>query len=237
MFKLGFNVNTYTIMGRCTRTGRLGIALTTREVAVGSTVTFVKSGVGAVATQARTDPRLGHLGLNLLDLGYPAGRVIAEMESCDRYIERRQLGIIDRWGNIAVRTGSENLDWAGHITGDDYIAMGNNLTSERTAEAMAETMEGSSADEDLEQRLLRCIESGTAAGGQKGGQHSSALVVYEDDVYPHIDLRVDDHEEPVGELRRIFDKFYPLLPYYKLRADDPTIPTVDVWAKERGSST
>ena len=236
MLQPGFEINTFTVLGRCPRTGRLGVAVTTREMGTGGRVPTVKSNVGAVATQASTDPRLGPLGLQLLELGYPAQRVMDELEASDPYIERRQLGIIDRWGNTVVRTGKENRDWAGHITGEGFIAMGNFLLGEHVAQAMAKALEDSK-DEDLEQRLLRGIEAGTLAGGQHGGQRSAAVIVYENDVYPLISLRVDDHPEPVVELRRIFDKFQPLMPYYRERPSNPDMPSVHDWAKQRGLST
>ena len=233
MFQPGFEINTFTVLGRCARTGRIGVAVTTREMATGSRVPSVKSNVGAVATQASTDPRLGPLGLELLGLGYPAQRVMAELEASDPYIERRQVGIVDRWGSVAVRTGKENRDWAGHATGDGFIAMGNYLVGDRVVPAMAKALEDS-ADDDLEARLLLGIEAGTAAGGQHGGQRSAAILVYESDVYPLVSLRVDDHAEPVAELRRIYDKFHALLPYYRERPSNPELPSVHDWARERG---
>ena len=235
MLEPGFQINTYTVLGRCVRTGRIGVAVTTREMATGSRVPSVKANVGAVATQASTDPRLGPLGLGLLELGYPAHRVMAELEASDPYIERRQVGIVDRWGSVAVRTGKENREWAGHATGDGFIAMGNYLVGEKVVQEMAEVLEGSAGD-DLESRLIRAIEAGTAAGGQHGGQRSAAILVFESDVYPLVSLRVDDHEEPVGELRRIYDKFHALLPYYRERPSNPDLPSVHDWARERGLS-
>ena len=233
MFQPGLQINTYTVLGRCPRTGKLGVAVTTREIATGSRVPTVKPHMGALATQASTDPRLGPLGLSLLELGYPAQRVMAELEISDPYIERRQLGVVDRWGQVAVRTGGENRDWAGHLTGEGFIAMGNYLLGEHVVNSMAAAME-ESADKELEHRLLRGIEAGTSAGGQHGGQRSAAIVVYESEVYPLVSLRVDDHQEPVGELRRIFDKFIPLLPYYRERPTNPQLESVHDWAQQRG---
>src|SRR5690606_16141950 len=117
-FQLGTEMHTFTAIGRCPRTGRLGVATSTSEMSIGSRAPHVKANVGAVATQAYTDPRLGQLAIQLLDLGYPAHRVLNDLEASDPYIEFRQLGIVDRWGHTAVRTGSNNSDWAGHFTGD-----------------------------------------------------------------------------------------------------------------------
>ena len=113
MFELGTETNTFTAIGRCPRTGRLGISVTTSEIGAGGRVPFIESNIGAVGTQAYTDPRLGPLGIRLLELGYPSQRVLAELEASDPYVEWRQIGVIDRWGHTAVRTGSENSEWAG----------------------------------------------------------------------------------------------------------------------------
>ena len=223
MFTLGVEFHTYTVIGRCPRTGRLGIGVTTLEMAVGSRVPYIRANTGAVATQASTDPRLGVTGLRLLELGYPAARVLAELETIDPYIENRQLAVIDRWGNAEARTGAENRDWAGHIVGEGWIAMGNALTSERTAQAMARSMR-ESADKHLESRLMLALEAGTDAGGQHGGQRSAALLVYADDLYPIADLRVDEYSDVVAELRRLFDLYQPLISYYTERPSNPTVP-------------
>ena len=200
---------------------------------VGGRVPFIMPGVGAVGTQAYTDPRLGALALRLLELGYPAGRVLAELESSDPYVEWRQLGLVDRWGHVAVRTGAKNSDWAGHETGEGWIVMGNALVGGEVVEAMASAMR-STPNEDIETRLMASLEAGTAAGGQPDGQRSAGLLVYENEGYDILNLRVDEHTEPMGELRRLFDKLYPLVPYYRERPDNPTIGRVVDWARERG---
>ena len=233
MYQLGRETNTFTAIGRCPKTGSLGIAVTTSEIGTGGRVPSIKAGVGAIATQASTDPRLGPLGIKLLELGYPSQRVIAELEQSDPFIENRQLGIIDRWGHTTVRTGSKNRDWAGHVTGAGWITMGNYLVGAHVVEAMADAM-NNSVDEELSERLIRSIEAGTAAGGQPNGQRSAAILVYENDVYPLVTLRVDDHETPMAELRRIWDAFRPLMPFYRERPDNPTIGSVHDWAVARG---
>lgn len=232
-FILGEETHTFTAIARCPQTGRLGISVTTGEVGVGSRVPFVKPNLGAVATQASTDPRLGPLAIQLLELGYPAHKVMTELEASDPFIERRQLGIVDRWGHTAVRTGSMNNAWAGEFTGDGWIVMGNALVSEAVGTAMAKAMSNSEGD-DLEVRLMKAIDAGTTAGGQPDGQRSAAILVYENEGYSIINLRVDDHTEPMQELWRIFNKMQPLIPYYRQRPDDPTIGRVYDWARERG---
>lgn len=229
----GTETHTFTAIGRCPRTGRLGVSVTTREIGTGGRVPHVKPNIGAVGTQAYTDPRLGPLAIQLLDLGYPAHRVIAELEASDPYIEWRQVGIVDRWGHTAVRTGNRNNPWAGDVTGDGWIVMGNALVHEGVVKAMATAMQESVAD-DLETRLMKAIDAGTAAGGQPDGQSAAAVLVYENEGYAIINLRVDDHAEPMQELWRLFNKLHPLVPYYKERPDNPTIGRVVDWARERG---
>lgn len=221
-FQRGMEFHTFSITARCERTGRMGVGIATLAVAVASRCPFVKANVGAVTTQASTDPRLGLLALRLLDMGYSAPKALKELEASDPHIEYRQLAVVDRDGNAAARTGKENRDWAGHIVGKNYVAMGNHLLGKHTADAMAEAFEATH-DQDIEERLLRAIEAARDAGGQHGGQISSGLLVYDREVYPRVDLRVDHHEEPIGELRRIFELYKPQIEYYNLRPKDPTI--------------
>lgn len=224
---------TFTAIGRCPRTGRLGVATTTGEMAIGSRAPFVSANLGAVATQALTDPRLGPLALRLLDLGYPAQRVIDELEASDEYVEYRQLGIVDRWGHTAVRTGANNSDWCGHQTGDGWIVMGNALVGQNVVDEMARAM-AESVEDDLELRLVKSLDAGTRAGGQPTGQRSAALLVAEQAGYTIMNLRVDDQVEPMTELWRLFNKMHPLMPYYRERPDNPTIGRVGDWAAARG---
>src|SRR5205814_4936143 len=111
---IGIEFTTFSLIGRCERTGMFGIAIATSEMAVGSRCIHVAPGVGAVITQASTNPRLGHLGLNLLRAGYSAPRVIAEIAASDAFVERRQLGALDTQGGFSAQTGSQNKPWAGH---------------------------------------------------------------------------------------------------------------------------
>ncbi|MBI4336676.1 MAG: DUF1028 domain-containing protein [Chloroflexi bacterium] len=234
MFELGPAFHTFSISARCPRTGRLGIAIATRAVAVASRCVHVAPNVGAVASQASTDPRLGILGLHLLRMGYSAPKVLQELAASDPHIEYRQLAVVDRDGRSAAHTGAKNLGWAGHVVKQDFVAMGNALVGGHVVEAMAHAFEASQA-EDLEQRLLRSIEAGRDAGGQPGGQRSAGLLVYDHEVFSRVDLRVDEHPEPIRELRRIFDLHLPSIEYYMLRPTDPTIPAEGEWlTKQRG---
>ncbi len=232
-FERGPEQHTFTAIGRCPRTGRLGVSVTTGEIGTGGRVPSVMANVGAVGTQASTDPRLGPLAIKLLELGYPAARVMAELEASDPYIEYRQLGIVDRFGRTAVRTGSSNNPWAGHETGDGWVVMGNAVVDEGVVAAMANAMREHEA-EDIETRLMHAISAGTDAGGQPDGQRAAAILVHEIESYAIVNLRVDDHDEPMKELWRLFDKMRPLVPYYRQRPDDPTLGRVVDWKRERG---
>lgn len=232
-FELGVCHHTFTALGRCPRTGRLGISVATSEMGVGGRVPFVTPNIGAVATQAFTDPRLGLLASQLLELGYSAQRVLAELEANDSYAEYRQLGIIDRWGRTAVCTGASNGAWAGHTSGAGWIVMGNGIVGEAVISAMGDAM-GAAEAKDIEVRLILALEAGADAGGEPDGQRSAGIVVYENEGFSVINLRVDDHPDPIMELRRLFDKLYPLVPYYRARPDDPRIGTVGDWARARG---
>ena len=214
---------TFQIAARCERTNRFGVAISTRPIAVGARCPFFAPGQGVVVSMAFTDPRLGPFGTNLLRLGYSASGVLEELASSDPYIEHRQLCVIDRDGNAVARTGAENKIWSGAFTARNVVAMGNNLTSEKTARVMYDLWTGSDG-QPLEERLLAALEAGRDAGGQNGGQHSAALAVYGAEVNAYVDLRVDFHSEPVGELRRVYEAFKPLVPYYYVRpGSDPKV--------------
>lgn len=219
----GIEFNTFSIVGRCSRTGMLGIAITTSDITVGSRCPYVKSSCGAVATQASTDPALGPFALRLMEQGYSAIGALLQLGSSDPLIERRQVGIVDRNGNSAARTGAMNNDWAGHVTGRDHVAMGNGLVGEEVVKAMAAVFL-EAHDLDLEERLTRSLEAGLRAGGEKQDStpyHSAALLVYSSDPFSRVDLRVDEHATPVAELRRLLDIFAPKIDYFALRATDP----------------
>ena len=219
----GIEFNTFSIIGRCSRTGMLGVAITTSDITVGSRCPYVMPAVGAISTQASTDPGLGPFALRLMEQGYPAKGALQQLEANDPFIERRQLGMVDHNGNSAARTGAMNNPWAGHIAGRDHVAMGNGLVGEGVVQAMS-SMFLDAADLDLEERLTRTLEAGQEAGGEAQDatpHHSAALLVYASDTFSRVDLRVDEHPTPVVELRRLLDIFAPKIDYFALRANDP----------------
>ena len=225
---IGIEFTTFSLIGRCERTGMLGIAIATSEMAVGSRCIHVAPGVGAVITQASTNPRLGHLGLNLLRAGYSAPRVLDEIAASDAFVERRQLGCLDTTGLTAARTGSGNKPWAGHRVERNVVVAANAVVGERVADAMLEAF-GKTVEQPLWERLLRALEAGKAAGGQPDGETSSGLFVVDREPYAMVDLRVDLHPEPVRELRRLADAYFPLVAYYNLRPRDPSVPPAAEW--------
>jgi uncharacterized Ntn-hydrolase superfamily protein len=205
-----------------------GIAIATSEMAVGSRCIHVAPGVGAVITQASTNPRLGHLGLNLLRAGHSAPRVLEEIAASDQFVERRQLGCLDVTGLGAGRTGAGNRPWAGHRVDRNVVVAANAVVGAAVADAMYAAFQ-KSPDLPLWERLLRSLEAGKAAGGQPDGEVSSGLYVVDREPYAMVDLRVDLHPEPVAELRRLADRYFPLVAYYNLRPRDPNVPPAAEW--------
>ncbi len=198
------NLNTFSIVAYDSASGMLGVATSTKVPAVGALVPYTRAGVGAIASQARTNPLLGCDGLDLLEGGYGAEEALRELLGADSDAQKRQVSIVDPWGNTAVHTGSQTDPWCGHLTGEGYAVAGNLLTGEEVVVAMAGAFEAS-AGEALVERLVRAFEAGQAAGGDKRGRQSAAVRVMEKRPYPYLDLRVDEHADPIAELRRILE--------------------------------
>jgi len=201
---------TFSIVAHCPRTGDLGVAVSTAIPAVGAINPFASARVGAISTQAWSNPYLGVDGLNLLAQGLAAAEVLERLLRVDADKEKRQLCVVDARGGIAAFTEREVEPWKGHLKGKGYAVAGNLLISGATIEAMADAFER--AHGSLADRLLVALEAGQAAGGDKRGRVSAALLVVRDEEYPHVDLRVDEHPDPVAELRHIYD-IYTTLPY------------------------
>ena len=201
-------VATYSIAACDLEAARWGVATQSKFLGVGSVVPWAEARVGAVATQAYANPRYGPDGLALLREGLSAEEVVERLTSADDGREHRQLGVVDARGGSASFTGSECYDWAGGRTGDGYAAQGNILVSGETVDAIATTFEATTG-KALEERLMDCLDAAQAAGGDSRGQQSAALLVVEKDggyagLFDVVfDLRVDDHERPLEELRRL----------------------------------
>jgi uncharacterized Ntn-hydrolase superfamily protein len=200
-------VATFSIVAFDPGTDSLGVAVQSKFLAVGSVVPWARAGVGAVATQAMANYNYGPRGLELMSTGRSAEQTVEDLISADEDREHRQLGVVDGRGEAATFTGSECFEWAGGVTGEHYAAQGNILVGRETVEAMAATYEETKGD--LAARLLSALDAGQAAGGDSRGKQSAALLVvregggYGGDNDRVVDLRVDDHPDPIKELIRI----------------------------------
>src|SRR5262249_5974906 len=202
-------VATYSIVACDLAAGQWGVAVQSKFLAVGSVVPWAQPQVGAIATQSYANPRYGPDGLALLREGRTAAQVVAELTAAGESRDERQVGVVDGAGRAATYTGRACHEWAGGRTGDGYAAQGNILVSDATVEALAATFESNSHLE-LAERLIECLAAAQAAGGDRRGQQSASLLVVEKDAgYAKrsdtvVDLRVDDHDRPITELRRLF---------------------------------
>jgi uncharacterized Ntn-hydrolase superfamily protein len=221
-------VATYSIVACDLEAQQWGVSVQSKFLSVGSVVPWAEPHVGAIATQAYANPRYGPNGLALLREGLSAQEVVDRLTGEDEGRDHRQLGVVDGQGNAATYTGKECMDWAGGRTGTNYAAQGNILVNKETVDAMAETFESSSGL--LASRLIDCLAAAQEAGGDSRGQQSSALrVVQRDGGYAGlsdvvVELRVEDHERPIEELRRIYtlhDEIFGVTPRDKwLPVDD-----------------
>jgi len=202
-------IATYSIAACDLAARQWGVAVQSKFLSVGSVVPWAEPDAGAIATQAYANPRYGPDGLALLREGLRAAEVVERLVAADAGRDERQLGVVDAQGGSASWTGPGCNEWAGHRTGHGYAAQGNILVGPETVDALAETFEAT-AQRPLGQRLIECLAAAQAAGGDRRGQQSaSLLVVQRDGGYASlsdvlVDLRVDDHERPIEELRRIY---------------------------------
>ena len=208
-------VATYSIVACDLAAGQWGVCVQSKFLAVGSVVPWAEPHVGAIATQSYANPRYGPDGLALLREGISAAEVVERLTAADEGRAQRQVGVVDGEGRAATYTGEGCHAWAGGRTGEGYAAQGNILVSGATVDALAETFEHTGGAQ-LALRLLDCLDAAQAAGGDSRGQQSASLLVVEkeggyaglSDVL--VDLRVDDHERPLEELRRIYDLHHAL---------------------------
>ena len=226
-------IATYSIVACDLEAEQWGVSVQSKFLSVGSVVPWAEPHVGAIATQAYANPRYGPNGLQLLREGLSAQEVVDKLTGEDEGRDHRQLGVVDGEGNAATYTGSECMDWAGGRTGTHYAAQGNILVNPETVDALAETFESTSGP--LAVRLIDCLAAAQEAGGDSRGQQSSALLVVQrnggyasmSDVV--VELRVEDHEHPIEELRRIYtlhDEIFGVTPR------DKWVPVDDELAAE-----
>jgi uncharacterized Ntn-hydrolase superfamily protein len=196
---------TWSIVARDQDTGHLGIAVASRFFAVGCAVPHIRGRVGAIATQAFVSPLYGTDGLKLLEEGRSPDEVIASLTARDDGHRQRQMHLIDAHGRNAAFTGENCLDWAGHLVDRNVSVAGNMLAGPQViAETMRVYNEATARGVPLAERLLDAMDAGEAAGGDKRGRQSAALVIYRDQDYPWLRINADDHPEPLFELRRLY---------------------------------
>ncbi len=194
--------NTFSIVGRCTRTGELGGAVASAVPAVGAICLYLQSGVGAVSTQSWVNPYLAISVLERLAAGEPTDSALSAVLADDDAAVMRQIGVIGAEGPGIARTGAGCTDWAGDKSAPDHAVQGNMLTGPEVVSAMSDAF---AADPSLplEERLLRALEAAQTVGGDKRGRQSAAVAVIGAELYRRVDLRVDEHSDPIAELRRV----------------------------------
>jgi uncharacterized Ntn-hydrolase superfamily protein len=193
---------TWSIIARDESTGQFGIAVATRFFAVGARVPYIASGLGAIATQALVNPYYGIDGLKLLRQGKSPRQIIDTVIATDSGRASRQLHVMDARGRIASHTGAECVDWCGHREGDGFSIAGNMLTGARVLDDTAKAYTDAS-ELPFAQRLIAAMFAGEAAGGDKRGKQSAALLICGQEEWSDLDLRVDDHADPLAELARL----------------------------------
>ena len=233
---------TFSIVAYDAEADQVGIGLTTVTMAAGGTCPSYSPSGDIVVVQAFGNPVAGVAGARALEAGQGLDNAVAVMRDSDPSFDYRQIGIVTRDGALFSHTGENARPWAGHIQGEDFVAMGNVLVSGDVVDAMADAFRAS-AGESLAERLLRALEAGRDAGGQlaPGGRHyderSCLLKVIGNDVgreVPTLDLRIDMTSDAVTEMRRFWEIYKPVVPFRAARAADPaSIPSTYDW--ERGN--
>lgn len=216
---------TFSLIGRCTRTGQIGIAVTTSSIAVGARCAYAAAGVGAVLTQHRTDPRLGPRGIELLRSGCSAQETLDALVASTPLARWRQLAVLDAAGNTAAYSGARTKPEMSEAPGHDVVAIGNILANARVPAAM---LRGFQADPTvpLAERLLHALDEGLAAGGENAPVRSAYMLIVQQESFPLVDLRVDCHDTPIAALRTLWNLYAPQVNDYVVRALDPDDPTV-----------
>jgi uncharacterized Ntn-hydrolase superfamily protein len=213
---------TFSIAGRCPKSGGFGVAITTSSIAVGARCPHARAKVGAVATQNVTDPNLGPLLLDLMESGMSASAAIEAVVKDRPFIDYRQLTAVDAQGRPASWSGKNILGTHGVSEQPDCVAAGNLLKHASLPRTMTDAFAANAA-EHLAERLLRALEAGHQSGGEEGPVHSAALIVYHEQAFPLVSLRVDwDDDNPIRQLRRLWTDYKPQMGAYLQRAIDPT---------------
>jgi uncharacterized Ntn-hydrolase superfamily protein len=193
---------TWSIVARDRDTGRVGIAVASRFFAVGARVPFIQTGIGAVATQALVNESFGPGGLDLMASGASADETLHRLIAGDEGRDHRQLHLMDREGRFAAHTGASCIEWCGHWIGEDFSAAGNMLTGPEVIGATVKAYQ-EARHLPFARRLITAMRAGEAAGGDKRGKQSAALLVHDAEAFPIYGIRVDDHPDPLAELSRL----------------------------------
>ncbi len=211
---------TFSLLGRCARTGQFGAIVTTSSIGVGARCAFARAGVGAALTQHRTDPRLGPVMLDLMASGLTGPEALAGTVAATPHRDWRQLAIIDAAGRTAAFTGAHVRPAHGEAHGTDCVAIGNIIRDGAMPAVMVRAFEADPAL-PLAARLVAAIQAGEAAGGEIASVASAALLVVDRERFPYVDLRVDEHARPLDELARLWSAYAPQADDYVRRAVDP----------------
>ncbi|MDA0676915.1 MAG: DUF1028 domain-containing protein [Chloroflexi bacterium] len=233
---------TYTVIACDSANGQLGIGIATYSLAVGASCPYIRPGVAAVSTQAATFPAHGPALLEMLANGSTLDDAFERLCASDPDFEYRQVGVVTSDCDTHVHTGTKTRNWAGSLTGENWLVMGNVLAGEQVAAQMAAAL-NKDVNAPLATKLLAALEAGRDSGGQVGlnamrlPERSAVVLVYGSEPFPVMDLRVDDHPDAVTELRRIFDRFSRADGYYRDRAERPaSTQPQDRWMAEHGMS-
>ncbi|WP_408008562.1 DUF1028 domain-containing protein [Pseudalkalibacillus sp. A8] len=212
--------STFSVAGRCSLTGALGVIVTSSSPSVGARCPWVKTGVGAILTQNVTDPRLADIGFSVLENGYDAQSAIRSMKETSPFPEYRQIAVIDGKGNSASFTGNQALGVHGEFHDKNVVSIGNLLSDSSIPEAMGRTFLQTEG-EPLTERLIRAMEKGFEMGGELDQEHSIALLIHTDDPFAYADLRVDYSDHPLEDLKKLWEIYAPQANDYKVRAVTP----------------
>ena len=213
---------TFSVSGYCKKTGMVGVAITTSSICVASRCPWVRAGIGAATTQNITDPSLGNLMLDYLEEGLSVQQTINKVVKENKFINYRQLALVDSKGNCASYTGSKTLGTNAVSEGDCCVAAGNLLSSTEVVQAMTDNFSRNN-NLHLAERLLVALQAGVDAGGEEGPVHSAGLKVAYQHSWPLVDLRIDWVEDkPIAELVKLWRAYEPQMKDYNSRATNPT---------------
>lgn len=226
IFKGGIKMNitsTFSVAGRCSSTGALGAIVTSSSPAVGARCPWVKSNIGVILTQNVTDPRLADIGLSALETGYGAEASIRTMVAASDFPDFRQLAVVDANGGSGVFTGEKALGVYGDYYATDVASIGNLLSNPEIPKAMGQHFL-EQKELSLPERLISALELGFNMGGELDQEHSIALLVYHPDTpFAYVDLRVDYSDDPLNDLKKLWEIYSPQAENYKSRAIEPEL--------------